>query len=184
MALLLLLGTLSSAAGQTMPSDKEALLGFKASVIDNGLVLASWTNDTDPCIDQWTGISCTCYPFFEESGAPKRVPSCTPLDWTGDGSRVLQINFGDLRINDWNFLGGNLPAWLGNLTALRVLNLKNNNFTGEIPSQWSKLTNLEQLILAGNNITGELGCRQAAGLLNSQTYNSFHRTRCSLDHNS
>lgn len=143
---------------QTMQSDKDALLAFKSEVQDNGLVLAGWTNDTDPCIDKWTGVSCTCYPFYEEYGSSRRIPACNPIDpgYYTSGSRVLQLNLGDVRITDWNVLGGNLPEAVGNLTALRILNLKGNNFTGPIPSQWSRLRNLEQLILSDNNITGPL----------------------------
>jgi len=146
-----------SITANTLPSDKAALLAFKAAVTDDGYVLAGWTSDTDPCIDKWTGVSCTCYPFFEDYGAPNRVPACIPLDWGYDpnNSRVLQLNLGDVRITDWNVLGGDLPAALGDLTALRVLSLKGNNFTGVIPYNWHRLTNLEQIILSKNNITGE-----------------------------
>ena len=157
LAAVLLLAALRRAAAQTLESDKAALLEFKSQVEDFGFVLAGWTNDTDPCIDQWTGVSCTCFPFYEEYGAPERVSSCTPIDpgYSEEGSRVLQLNLGDVRITDWNVLGGALPASLGGLTALRVLNLKGNNFTGSIPYQWGKLTNLEQLVLSDNKINGE-----------------------------
>ena len=79
----------------TYKPDKDALLAFKASVTDPGYLLGSWSEYTvcwfacvpcvetdgstlailhecclifyvqDPCIDQWPGVSCTCYPFFE-----------------------------------------------------------------------------------------------------------------------
>lgn len=155
--LVLALACIPFSASETLASDKAALLAFRDALVDDGYVLAGWDNYTDPCIDKWTGVSCTCYPFFEEYGAPERVPSCLPLDWGYDPttSRVLQLNLGDVRINDWNVLTGDLPASLGDLTALRVLNLKGNNFTGPIPEEWKKLTNMEQLILSENRITGE-----------------------------
>jgi class 3 adenylate cyclase len=160
--LLLLLVTvllllLPSASAQTDPKDKAALLAFKASVIDNGMMLAGWDEYTDPCIDQWRGVLCTCLTEYEDD-AGNRIPACTPTDpySSVENSRVLQLNLGDLRITQWNTLQGNLSAALGDLTALRILNLKNNNFTGPIPWQWTALTNLEQINLSGNNITGPL----------------------------
>ncbi|KAH7623655.1 putative Adenylate cyclase [Nannochloris sp. 'desiccata'] len=139
----------------TEPRDKAALLAFKASVIDNGLMLAGWDEYTDPCIDQWRGVLCTCLTEYEDE-AGNRIPACTPMYNTSDYSRVLQLNLGDVRIRQWNVLQGNLSASLGDLSALRILNLKNNNLTGPIPWQWTYLTNLEQLVLAENNITGPL----------------------------
>lgn len=146
-----------AAVGQTEPRDKQALLAFKSAVIDIDQMLAGWDATTDPCIDQWRGVQCTCLTEFEDSNG-QRVPICAPLDpaFVGVNSRVLQLNLGDVRITGWDTLGGNLPPALGSLTALRILNLKNNNFTGQIPSEWYALSNLEQLILSGNNITGPL----------------------------
>lgn len=143
------------AVAQTEPRDKQALLAFKSAVIDTDQMLAGWDATTDPCIDQWRGVQCTCLTEFEDSNGV-RVPICTPLDpaFIGVNSRVLQLNLGDVRITGWNTLGGPLPPELGSLTALRILNLKNNNFTGQIPTEWYALTNLEQLVLSGNNITG------------------------------
>jgi hypothetical protein len=71
-----------------------------------------------------------------------------------EGSRVLQLNLGDVRITDWNTLEGELPAAIGNLTELRVLNLAGNNFTGPIPQEWEALGELEILTLTNNEISG------------------------------
>ena len=139
----------------TDPREKAALLTFKNSLIDDGYMLTGWDEFTDPCIDQWRGILCTCLTDFEDK-VGRRIPVCSPIDpgYVTNYSRVLQLNLGDVRITDWNFLQGNLPPALGDLTALRILNLRNNNFTGSIPLEWAAMKNLEQLVLAGNNITG------------------------------
>ena len=141
----------------TEPKDKEALLAFKAAVEDDALMLGGWDNSTDPCIDQWRGVLCTCLSDYEDSNG-NRIPSCTPQDpgYASNFSRVLQLNLGDVRITNWNVLGGELPPALGDLTALRILNLNGNNFTGLIPWEWFSLTNLEQLVLSNNNISGQL----------------------------
>ena len=100
-------------------------------------------------------------------------------DWNGvtlDGtpSRVTRVNLRD------RGLRGSIPAELGNLTALQVLDLSDNRLTGsipeqlgdlsdltvlwlydnqlsgEIPSELSSLSNLNWLVLSGNRLTGEI----------------------------
>lgn len=140
----------------TYPPDKEALLAFKSQVEDYGYILSGWSEYTDPCIDKWRGVLCTCYPFFELSGTQERTLACTPLDPNTPqlASRIMQINLGDVRITDWNTLKGPLVPTLANLTELRVLNLAGNEFFGPFPAEWSALVNLEILSLNGNNISG------------------------------
>lgn len=131
---------------------------MKNDVDDYAGILSGWDEYTDPCIDQWRGVSCTCYPFFEDASVQNRNAACTPIasEYTTNYSRVLQLNLGDVRITDWNTIEGDLPASVGNLTALRVLNLKGNRFSGVIPESWSKLQGLELLSLSFNNITGAI----------------------------
>ena len=53
-----------------------------------------------------------------------------------------------------NALTGPVPAWLGNLTGLRSLDLPDNDLTGPIPSELGRLENLERLNLRGNALAG------------------------------
>eukprot|EP00249_Psilotum_nudum_P001357 c13803_g1_i1 orf=3-674(-) len=53
-------------------------------------------------------------------------------------------------------LRGRISPWLGNLTALQVLNLSDNKFYGFIPGEISKLMNLEVVDLSMNNLSGPI----------------------------
>ena len=53
-------------------------------------------------------------------------------------------------------LSGTIPDEIGNLTELKQLGLKSNNFNGGIPESIGKLTNLTQLSLGDNMLNGSL----------------------------
>ena len=55
-----------------------------------------------------------------------------------------------------NQLTGEIPAELGSLPSLEVLDLRTNQLTGEIPAELGDLTNLEGLDLYGNQLTGAI----------------------------
>lgn len=137
----------------TFEKDKLALLAFKAGIFDPKGVLSGWTLESDPCIDGWFGISCSCNSFMSSSTMNSSQALCAPLSVASSGySRVLQIELSEAGIE----LTGNLSAALGTLTELRVMNLKNNNFSGAIPSKWRSLRHLEQLFLSNNSISGKI----------------------------
>ena len=106
---------------------------------------ANWTNSsgwlTDAPIGQWHGVT------------------------TDSSGRVTGIEIQD------NGLSGEIPAALGNLSRLTMLDLGLgptvcdingcrvvliNRLTGEIPAALGSLTNLEYLYLHGNRLTGEI----------------------------
>ena len=64
----------------------------------------------------------------------------------------------DLEIlNLWeNMLSGELPAALGNLGELTHLRLWSNQLTGEIPPELANLANLEQFAVGGNRLIGNI----------------------------
>ena len=51
-------------------------------------------------------------------------------------------------------LDGTIPAGLGDLSALEVLDLSDNSLTGTIPSELGNLSNLEKMYLSSNQLTG------------------------------
>ena len=55
-----------------------------------------------------------------------------------------------------NMLSGGLPAALGNLGELTELTLLDNQLTGEIPPELANLANLEHFIAGGNRLSGHL----------------------------
>lgn len=59
----------------------------------------------------------------------------------------------DLSSND---LTGSIPRELGNLRRLEVLDLDYNDLTGSIPKELGNLSRLEKLSLAGNPLTGSI----------------------------
>ena len=69
-------------------------------------------------------------------------------DWygvtSGDG-RVVELSLPD------NGLAGPLPAEIGNLTQLRVLNLSGNDLSGAFPGAVSGLSELTELRVGGNS---------------------------------
>lgn len=107
-------------------ADCKALLEAKDTL--RGTVTLNWSADTS--ITQWTGVT--------TSGTPKRV---THLK-LGKSSR------GDDSLN------GRIPAQLGSLTKLQILELYNNRLTGQIPTELGRLSNLSMLDLSHNRLTG------------------------------
>lgn len=74
--------------------------------------------------------------------------------------KTLPSNFGDtfpdlkhLCLDNNNF-EGHLPASLGNISRLRLLNFSSNNFIGQVPGSFGNLARLQYLILQRNNFWG------------------------------
>ncbi|XP_031286420.1 receptor-like protein 9DC3 [Pistacia vera] len=55
-----------------------------------------------------------------------------------------------------NYFHGEIPRVIGNLHALRLLNLSHNNLSGCIPSLLGNSTALESLDLSSNKLTGKI----------------------------
>ena len=106
-------------------ADCQALLRAKDTL--RGSASLNWSESTS--ITQWDGVYVR--------GTPSRVT------W------II------LRGNSARRLSGTIPAELGQLSALTIINLRSNTLTGQIPNEIGNLTNLEQLLLHNNSLSGD-----------------------------
>lgn len=81
------------------------------------------------------------------------VSNNTPCEWYGVTCEDDQVTMLDLAENE---LSGQLPAQLGNLTALEELRLNGNNLSGNIPAEFGDLSNLTVLNLSDNPLEGPI----------------------------
>ncbi|KAG2595613.1 hypothetical protein PVAP13_5KG086300 [Panicum virgatum] len=155
-ACLLLLPT-TSMFFSTLPAadadDEAALLAFKAAAIGGTSdVLASWNGSTDGGYCNWEGVRC--------QGRHRRVValSLPSHGLTGVLSPAVG-NLSSLRLlnlsSNW-FISGGIPASLGRLHHLHILDLSNNAFSGDIPANLSSCTDLMFMALRSNQLRGRV----------------------------
>ncbi|KAJ0816301.1 putative leucine-rich repeat-containing, plant-type, leucine-rich repeat domain superfamily [Helianthus annuus] len=161
--------------------ERQALLGFKANLVDNNNNLRSWgdKNMLDCCY--WVGVSCdndtghvTGLDLFSDTdGFSGNIISLLPLllllprlqylDLSGIDFQFNHIpnslgslsNLQHLKISAAN-LSGTIPFQLANLSNLVHLDLSNNSLSGPIPHQLANLSNLDELDLSSNILSGEI----------------------------
>ncbi|KAJ8769681.1 hypothetical protein K2173_005284 [Erythroxylum novogranatense] len=77
----------------------------------------------------------------------------------------------------YNSLTGVLPANIGNLGSLKLLNVSNNNLLGQLPIELSKLIYLQYLDLSGNKFQGKIPEKLPSSLIGfNVSYNDFSGT--------
>ncbi|GAV75467.1 Pkinase domain-containing protein/LRR_1 domain-containing protein/LRRNT_2 domain-containing protein/LRR_8 domain-containing protein [Cephalotus follicularis] len=107
-------------------TDKLALLAFKSQITHDPYGSLKSWNDSLN-ICQWHGVSCS----------PRH-------------QRVAAI---DLHFHN---LAGTISPFIGNLSFLRKINLRNNSFHGEIPQEMGRLFRLRYILFAQNMLQGEI----------------------------
>ncbi|KAL9277413.1 hypothetical protein ACSQ67_025037 [Phaseolus vulgaris] len=152
-----------------IPKEREALLQFKAAIVDDYGMLSSWT--TPDCC-QWEGIRCSNLTahvlglhlpaqFHEESVHGEfddQDEEIIDRYMSGEIHKSLmelrQLEYLDLSSN--YFQDSHIPEFLGSLTNLKYLDLSSCGFGGEIPTQLGSLSHLRYLNLGKNSFAGNV----------------------------
>ncbi|XP_015967144.2 receptor-like protein EIX2 [Arachis duranensis] len=140
--------------------ERQALLDFKAAVVDDYGMLSSWKG-RDCC--HWNGVGCsnltahvisldlhgdvilTRYSYLERLLRGKIPSSLVELQ---------HLRYLNLSVN--RFEDNHIPEFFGNLTSLRYLDLSFCHFGGRIPTQFGSLPHLTYLDLLGNDLEGSI----------------------------
>ncbi|KAJ8770549.1 hypothetical protein K2173_018040 [Erythroxylum novogranatense] len=107
-------------------TDRIALLKFKSGISKDPFGIFNSWNDSNSFCN-WYGITCS-----------RRHQRVTALNTTGKN------------------LVGAISPYIGNLSFLRTLALRNNSFTGEIPQEVGNLLRLRYFDLTGNILGGDI----------------------------
>ncbi|XP_037422600.1 receptor-like protein EIX2 [Triticum dicoccoides] len=121
---------ISGGNGTCISRERDALLSFKAGLLDPAGRLSSWHGE-DCC--QWAGVRCS-----------SRTGHVVKLDLRNN----YVLRYLDMSYNDFNHIS--IPAFMGSLQKLRYLNLSSSGFGGRIPSQLGNLSNLQYLDISGD----------------------------------
>ncbi|XP_019199343.1 PREDICTED: receptor-like protein 12 [Ipomoea nil] len=137
--------------------ERKALIEFKKGLLDDDGVLSSWGSEDhkrDCC--KWWGVRCS-----NKTGHVTAIDLRCPVDddfsplQTPLGGKVSpsllelrHLSYLDLSYND--FQGQSIPAFIGSLNSLKVLNLAFANFAGNVPTHLGNLTSLHILNVSWN----------------------------------
>ncbi|KAK7266648.1 hypothetical protein RIF29_19298 [Crotalaria pallida] len=131
--------------------DRQALVKFKARLIDKNDFLSSWKGE-DCC--KWNGVTCSNLtghvtmldltpPIINHHSIPQ-------LGGEIDSSLCELKHLTILDLSD-NYLEGKIPNCIGSLVQLTDLNLAQNGLVGVIPHALGNLSNLQYLDLNNND---------------------------------
>ncbi|XP_062211628.1 receptor protein kinase-like protein ZAR1 [Phragmites australis] len=181
LALLLALLAAAPATTDALTPDGQALLAFKAAVLQDPTdALANWNATApDPCA--WNGVVCSA---DTGSSAPRRVVALSlprkRLVAALPAAPALPASLRHLNLRSNHLFGpvpaelltgatalqslvlygnelyGPVPEELGDLAYLQILDLSSNALNGSLPASILKCRRLRSLALGRNNLTGPL----------------------------
>lgn len=147
----------------TFAGDLEALRQVKASVVPAAVspssCLGTWNFSVDPCDFSATNVFTCGFECDNADTSKRRVISLTLVGGGYKGSLSPFIgNLTALQVLDFskNALQGSLPDSLGHLTLLQTLDISQNFLTGEIPGSLGNLPRLQLLSLAYNQLESKI----------------------------
>ncbi|XP_048333056.2 receptor-like protein EIX2 [Ziziphus jujuba] len=139
----------SEAAG-CIERERQALLSFKHGILDKGNFLSSWTSSSNEDCCKWIGIKC------DNKTGHVITLDLSPVTFLNHpnfgneiGSSLLELQYLkhlDLSVNNFT----RIPNFIGSFTSLNYLNLSYNYIVGTIPSRIGNLTKLRVLDLRGS----------------------------------
>ncbi|XP_044979322.1 receptor-like protein EIX2 [Hordeum vulgare subsp. vulgare] len=149
----------SGGAITCISTERDALLSFKAGLLDPADRLSSWYGQ-DCC--RWEGVRCSnttghvikldlrnTYMYQETYDVDwSKSLSLSRAEMSSSLAALRHLRYLDLSGNDFN--GTSIPVSVGSLENLRYLNLSSSDFGGRIPSQLGNLSKLQYLDLSGN----------------------------------
>ncbi len=107
-------------------------------------------NNTSP-VENWLGVTV-------EDGHVTGIDLYMKISWVSGSIPAKLGNLEYLQILNLRscLLRGTIPPELGNLTNLIFLSLRGNQLTGDVPSEIGNLANLEELSIAWNDLDGTI----------------------------
>ncbi|KAI4998848.1 hypothetical protein ZWY2020_054190 [Hordeum vulgare] len=172
---------ISGETGACISRERDALLSFKADLLDPAGRLSSW-HGQDCC--RWEGVRCsnttghvvkldlrnTYIPDFPYIDQIEQSLSLSRAEMSSSLAALRHLRYLDLSGNDFNgtsipvsvgslenlSLTGQIPEEISLLIGLNNLNLSSNQLTGKIPNQIGDLKQLESLNLSYNELSGEI----------------------------
>lgn len=162
--LLIFLAVSSSVVNCCPPSERAALLAFKAALHEPYLgIFNSWTGND--CCHNWYGVSCD-QETHRVADINLRGESEDPIfqraHRTGYMTGYISpavcklTRLSSFTLADWKGISGEIPRCISSIPYLRILDLIGNKLSGDIPRDIGRLHRLAVLNIADNNISGTI----------------------------